>query len=110
MTTTAVLFIHGLWIHSSAWEPWVARYADPWPGSAAARSVGRQVTRAAYKLYADSAATTDFYAFPDRGHSLVFDHGWREVADATLTWLTRQGLTLRASSSLPTSASLSNER
>jgi pimeloyl-ACP methyl ester carboxylesterase len=73
-------------------------------------TVPEVVTRAAYKLYADSVATTDFYAFPDRGHSLVFDHGWREVADATLTWLTRQGLTPRAASSLPTSASLSNER
>ena len=50
------------------------------------------VATAAYKLYAGSGATTDFHEFPDRGHSLVLDHGWREVADATLDWLHRQGL------------------
>jgi non-heme chloroperoxidase len=73
-------------------------------------TVPEVVARSAYKLYADSAATTDFYAFPDRGHSLVFDHGWREVADITLAWLTRQGLAPRAAASLPTPASPSNER
>jgi hypothetical protein len=30
---------------------------------------------------------TDYQEFPDRGHSLPIDSGWREVADATLTWL-----------------------
>ena len=73
-------------------------------------TVPEVVARAAYKLYADSAATTDFHAFPDRGHSLVFDHGWREVADVTIAWLTRQGLNPRAAPSLPTSAPLSSER
>ncbi len=73
-------------------------------------TVPEVVARAAYKLYADSAATTDFYAFPDRGHSLVFDHGWREVADVTLAWLTRQGLNPHATSSLATSAPPSNKR
>lgn len=73
-------------------------------------TVPEVVARAAYKLYADSAATTDFHAFPDRGHSLVFDHGWREVADVTLAWLTRQGLNPRAASSLPPSTPLCNER
>jgi alpha-beta hydrolase superfamily lysophospholipase len=50
------------------------------------------VAKAAYKLYAGSSATTDFQEFPDRGHSLVFDHGWREVADVILDWLHRQEL------------------
>jgi non-heme chloroperoxidase len=50
------------------------------------------VARAAYRLYADSAATTEFHALPGRGHSLVFDHGWRDVAEITLAWLTRQEL------------------
>jgi non-heme chloroperoxidase len=27
--------------------------------------------------------------FPDRGDSLVFDSGWRDVADYTLAWLAR---------------------
>lgn len=50
------------------------------------------VAKAAYKLYGGSSAITDFHEFPDRGHSLVLDHGWREVADFTLDWLHRQGL------------------
>jgi pimeloyl-ACP methyl ester carboxylesterase len=45
------------------------------------------VTRAAYKLYAKSSATTELKQFPDRGHSLIFDHGWREVADFVRSWL-----------------------
>jgi hypothetical protein len=30
--------------------------------------------------------------FPDRGHSLTVDAGWREVADAALRWLRAQNL------------------
>jgi pimeloyl-ACP methyl ester carboxylesterase len=55
-------------------------------------TVPEVVAKAAYKLYADSGAITDFHVFPDRGHSLVLDHGWREVADVTLDWLRGQGL------------------
>ncbi|MFJ8364534.1 alpha/beta hydrolase [Streptomyces sp. NPDC093984] len=54
------------------------------------------VTRAAYKLYGDSTATTDLKQFPDRGHSLVVDQGWRAVADCALGWLARQGITGRS--------------
>jgi len=50
------------------------------------------VAKAAHKLYAGSSAVTDYHAFPDRGHSLVIDHGWREIADYTLAWLQRQGI------------------
>lgn len=55
-------------------------------------TVPEVVAKAAYKLYAGSNATTDYQSFPDRGHSLVFDHGWREIADHTLAWLERQGV------------------
>jgi dipeptidyl aminopeptidase/acylaminoacyl peptidase len=30
---------------------------------------------------------TDLREFPDRGHSLTIDHGWREVAQTVLDWL-----------------------
>ncbi len=40
----------------------------------------------------DSAAVTDLEEFGDRGHSLTIDSGWREVADACLAWLGKQGL------------------
>ncbi|MFJ2645208.1 alpha/beta hydrolase [Streptomyces sp. NPDC087420] len=55
-------------------------------------TVPEVVARAAYKLYASSRATTDYQSFPDRGHSLVLDHGWQEIADFTLAWLRRQGV------------------
>jgi pimeloyl-ACP methyl ester carboxylesterase len=55
-------------------------------------TVPEVVARAAYKLYSGSGAVTDYHAFPDRGHSLVLDHGWREIADLTLSWLASQGL------------------
>jgi hypothetical protein len=35
---------------------------------------------------------TDLTEFPDRGHSLTIDSGWREVAQASLDWLGQQGL------------------
>ncbi|MFG2358412.1 alpha/beta hydrolase [Streptomyces sp. NPDC048521] len=54
------------------------------------------VTRAAYKLYGESTATTDLKQFPDRGHSLVIDRGRRAVADCALGWLARQGITGRS--------------
>ena len=55
-------------------------------------TVPEVVARAAYKLYSGSGAVTEYHAFPDRGHSLVLDHGWREVADFSLSWLASQGL------------------
>jgi pimeloyl-ACP methyl ester carboxylesterase len=45
-------------------------------------------TRSTLKQYRDSAAVTELKQFEGRGHSLTIDHGWREVADATLEWLT----------------------
>jgi pimeloyl-ACP methyl ester carboxylesterase len=46
--------------------------------------------KAAYKLYAKSPAVTDFHEFGGKGHSLIVDHGWQEVADVALTWLKGQ--------------------
>jgi non-heme chloroperoxidase len=48
------------------------------------------VTRATYKLYGGSTATTELKQFAGRGHSLTLDSGWRAVADHTLSWLARQ--------------------
>jgi pimeloyl-ACP methyl ester carboxylesterase len=44
-------------------------------------------TRSTLKQYRDSTAVTELKQFEGRGHSLTIDHGWREVADATLEWL-----------------------
>ncbi len=49
-------------------------------------------TEAAFHLYRKSMAVTQIERFEGRGHSLVIDHGWREVAESVLEWLERQGL------------------
>jgi pimeloyl-ACP methyl ester carboxylesterase len=55
-------------------------------------TVPEAVTKATLKQYRHSDAVTDILEFPDRAHSLTIDHGWRDVADASLTWLAKQGL------------------
>lgn len=43
--------------------------------------------RAQQKLYEKSPAITDIQEFPNRGHSMPIDTGWREIADSALAWL-----------------------
>lgn len=50
-------------------------------------TVPKVLTEANERLFENSDAKTEFKLFPDRGHSLTIDHGWREVADYTLRWL-----------------------
>jgi pimeloyl-ACP methyl ester carboxylesterase len=47
------------------------------------------MARAAYKLQRKNAAVTEFVTIPNRGHSLVIDSGWREVADTALDFVRR---------------------
>ena len=49
--------------------------------------VAESVARQAADLYAQSRAVTDYHVFEDRGHSLVIDSRWREVADFTIGWV-----------------------
>jgi pimeloyl-ACP methyl ester carboxylesterase len=55
-------------------------------------TVPEAVTKSSFKQYDDSTAVTDYMEFPDRGHSLTIDHGWHDIADASLAWLEKQGL------------------
>jgi len=55
-------------------------------------TVPQIVAEQAFGLYAASKAVTDLTVFPDRGHALVFDSRWAEIANSTLVWLKRQGL------------------
>jgi pimeloyl-ACP methyl ester carboxylesterase len=50
-------------------------------------TVPQAVSMATRRLYHRSPAITDLREFPDRGHSLTIDHGWREVAQTVLDWL-----------------------
>jgi non-heme chloroperoxidase len=52
-------------------------------------TVAPAIARAAYKLQRRNPAVTEFVLFPDRGHSITIDHGWREVAQTALDFLER---------------------
>jgi pimeloyl-ACP methyl ester carboxylesterase len=54
-------------------------------------TVPEVITKSTLKQYRHSSATTDLVEFADRGHSLTIDSGWREVAEACLDWLDKQG-------------------
>lgn len=74
--------------------------APGWPGDGSTVAA----TRAAPGRLPDVGvdAVTDSYAhvvqnlpeapYEDRGHSAPLDHGWRELADATLAWIDDHGL------------------
>jgi pimeloyl-ACP methyl ester carboxylesterase len=55
-------------------------------------TVPESVTRATLKQYRHSDAVTELFEWPDRGHSLTIDGGWREIAEKTLSWLGKQKL------------------
>jgi pimeloyl-ACP methyl ester carboxylesterase len=50
-------------------------------------TVPEAITKATLKQYRGSDAVTELVEFPDRGHSLTIDSGWREVADSVLSWI-----------------------
>ena len=47
--------------------------------------------KASLKKY-NSSVITEFKLFEGRGHSLIVDHGWKEVAEYALAWLNKNGL------------------
>lgn len=48
------------------------------------------VVKAAYKLQQHNPSVTQFRELPGRGHSLVIDHGWREVAEIAFAFIAEQ--------------------
>jgi pimeloyl-ACP methyl ester carboxylesterase len=47
------------------------------------------IAKASFKRQQRNEGVTEFVSFADRGHALVIDHGWREVADAALAFVQR---------------------
>lgn len=47
------------------------------------------VTHAAYKQQSKNTNVTEIADFDDRGHALVIDQGWREIADTSLAFIRR---------------------
>jgi len=45
------------------------------------------IARASYKKQRRNLAVTNIQEIPDRGHSLVFDSGWQDVAEAALAFI-----------------------
>jgi non-heme chloroperoxidase len=55
-------------------------------------TVPAAISRSTFKVQRKAGAPTDLREFPDRGHSLTIDNGWRDVAATVLDWLsTRAG-------------------
>jgi pimeloyl-ACP methyl ester carboxylesterase len=54
-------------------------------------TVPESTTRNIHKLYAHAPTVNDYKVWPDRGHSLTVDTGWREIAQYALDWLRQQG-------------------
>jgi alpha-beta hydrolase superfamily lysophospholipase len=58
-------------------------------------TVPEVITKATLKQYRHSDAVTELAEFADRGHSLIIDSGWHEVAGRCLSWLAGKGLAPR---------------
>ena len=49
------------------------------------------ITNSSYKRQKRNDAVTEITEMPDRGHSLTIDHGWQEVAQTALDFVTKYG-------------------
>jgi non-heme chloroperoxidase len=59
-------------------------------GSAMDHTAPAAVAKASFKQQEKhNDAVTEYYEFDDRGHSLVVDHGWKDVADKSLDFARR---------------------
>jgi non-heme chloroperoxidase len=47
--------------------------------------------KASLKKY-NRSVLSEFKLFENRGHSLIMDHGWKEIAEYSLAWLNKNGL------------------
>jgi non-heme chloroperoxidase len=52
-------------------------------------TVPEAIAKASYKKQRRNEAVTEITGFEGRGHSLVVDHGWKDVADAALAFVKR---------------------
>lgn len=49
------------------------------------------IVKSTLRAYEQSPAVTEYKEFPNRGHSLTIDSGWKELAEYSLTWLQSKG-------------------
>lgn len=53
------------------------------------RTVPWAIANASYRRQRRNPGITEIHEMPGRGHALTIDHGWREVADVALAFVTR---------------------
>ncbi|WP_072687290.1 alpha/beta hydrolase [Rhodococcus marinonascens] len=56
------------------------------------KAVPEASSRSSFNRYRKASTVNEYKVFDDRGHSLVIDHGWREIADHTLSWLAKKNV------------------
>lgn len=56
------------------------------------RAVPPASSRSVARRYESAQGITEYREFEDRGHSLVVDAGWPEIADYVLGWLAFQSI------------------
>ncbi|HEV7422910.1 MAG TPA: hypothetical protein VGO30_24205 [Mycobacterium sp.] len=49
----------------------------------------RAFTHGSYKKQSKNSDVTEYAEVPGRGHSLIIDHGWPDVADLSLKFVER---------------------
>jgi hypothetical protein len=74
---TPVVFVHGLWLLPSSWDRWAELFEH-------AGYVPVSISRSSFKHQEDNEGVTEFVELPDRGHALVIDDNWQEVAETAL--------------------------
>jgi non-heme chloroperoxidase len=57
--------------------------------SALDHTAPKALAKAAFGTQHRNEALTEYFEFADRGHSLVVDHGWKDVADVALDFASR---------------------
>lgn len=61
-------------------------------GGSEDKTVPESSSRSSFSRYSNSSTVNEYKVFDGRGHSLVIDHGWRDIADYTLNWLAKQNV------------------
>ena len=51
--------------------------------------VPRAISEAAFKRQKHNPGVTEFIEMPGRGHALTIDHGWKEVAETAVAFISR---------------------
>jgi hypothetical protein len=99
-----VVFIHGLWLLPSSWDRWATVFEEAgyttltpgWPDDprtvAEANANPEVLAHKTVGQVADhhrNEGVTGMIEMPNRGHALMVDSGWREVADTALAFIKR---------------------